>query len=273
MVDQLGNICTHPDLNLADPPTVNVNNIAQEASWAEYNSSKFLFLSYFIDSALSRDLHVIVMVKNGRAAKVLETYFLGKEFALRAAPSGSVGVAEMLFYRNSLSFGIRITSDQSVKDPFKIPALIIALDDSFDVDSEPVRRLRVTDDPERPAPVVRLVIANTTEHIQLCLPDCSDLMKLRLLAKHANQFCDNAGELQDNALGVQEDAEEILTYLTMDPASRKWPLPSIEALEIEASEDQKFVPEPEALRSMTSSRQKRWLVSGAEPQALVNCSC
>lgn len=260
MIDQLGNICTHPDLNIADPPTINVNDIAREVSWAEYSSSKFLFLGYFIDAAANHDLHVMIMVKHGRAVKVMETYFLGKGFSLRLTPSENADESEMIFYRGPLSFGVRSTSDERPIDPFKSPALVIAVDSSFNTDSLVVRQLRTTTIPDQLVPVVRLVIANTAEHIQLCLPECSDLMKLRLLVKYTHIYRFNAGELQDDALGLQEDAEEILSYLTAEPTTRKWPLPLIEELDIQMREGKSPESGPEELRSMTSSRQKRWLV-------------
>ena len=254
MIDELGNICTHPDLNLADPPSINVNDFAREVSWAEYSSSKFLFLGYFIDAALNHDLHVMVMVKNDRVVKLMETYFLGKGFSLRVTPS------EMIFDRGSLSFGVRSTSDKRPIEPFKSPALIIAMDSSFDTGSPVIHPLRKTSMPNHLVPVVRLVIANTAEHIQLCVPECSDTMKLRLLVKYTHIYQGNAGELQDDALGLQEHAEEILSYLTGEPSTRKWPLPMIEELDIDIPEDKSPGAGPEELRSMTSSRQKRWLV-------------
>ncbi|KAL1956833.1 hypothetical protein VTO42DRAFT_6783 [Malbranchea cinnamomea] len=260
MIEQLDNVCTHPDLNLVETPPVNVNDISREASWAEYSSSKFLFLGYFIDAALDLDLHVIIMVKGGRTAKIMENYFLGKGFSLRLTPSSEAcNGSEIIFYRESLSFGVRTTTDERIIEPFRPPALIIALDSSFNPGNESVKHLRATSIPGLLTPVIRLVIANTSEHIRLCLPQCPDSMKLRLLVKNATSLCSCAGELQDDALGVQEDAEEILAYLASDPRTRKWPLPLIEALEIQVPEAGPPSSEQENLRSMASSGQKRWL--------------
>lgn len=265
MLDKLDNTSTHPDLNLAEEPPVNVNDITKEASWAEYSSSKFLFLGYFIDAALAHDIHIIIMVKQGRTLKVMENYFLGKGFALRLTPSAeNSDLSEMIFYRESLSFAIRTTSDERAFESFRPPALIIALDSSFNPDNESVKELRTTSIPGVLIPIVRLVIANTSEHVRLCLPDCPDDMKLRLYVKNTNDLRDNVGELQDDALGAQEDAEEILAYIALDPVTRKWPLPLIEALEIRYLEPTSQTLEAEQLRSMTSSGQKRWLVSAAK---------
>lgn len=240
---------------------MNVNDITKEASWAEYSSSKFLFLGNFIDAALAHDTHVIILVKQGRTTKIVENYFLGKGFALRLTPSpdGS-DLSEKIYYRDNLSFGVRTTSGERAFESFRPPALIIALDSSFDPHNESVKLLREKSVPGLLIPVVRLVIANTCEHLQLCVHDHPEDMKSRLLVTNAKGLSDTVGELQDDALGVQEDAEEILGYLAADPATRKWPLAYIEVLEIHVPESNPLVSEAEQLRSMTSSGHKRILV-------------
>lgn len=262
IIDKLDNVCTHPDLNLPKEPPVNVNDITKEASWAEHSSSKFLFLGHFIDAALAHDIHVIIMVKRGRTMKIIENYFLGKGFALRLTPSSDDSdSSEMIFYRDKLSFGVRTTSDEQAFESFRPPALIIALDSTFNPQNESVKLLREKSIPGILIPVVRLVISNTCEHLRLCAHDCPDDIKSRLLVANAKRISDTVGELQDDALGVQEDAEEILGYLTADPASRKWPLAYIEILDIHIPETNHLVAEVEQLRSTASSGQKRILVS------------
>jgi hypothetical protein len=262
MVEQLNNITTHPDLNLANHITGQTTDIAREASWAEYSSSKFQFLSYFIDAAVNRDLHVIIMAKEGKIVKIVENYLLGKGFLYPPPRSDVTSKDELVLTKGSLSISIRSTNEERTLEPPKDPALIIALDNSLDGNDLSVQHLRAASPQGNGlVPVIHLIVTNTTEHIERCLPKSSDINRLRLLVHSARSLGGSAGELPDNALGVQENAEEVFRYLTSDRATRIWPLAPVEALELDDITE--IVPniESEQLRSMLSSRQKRWMVS------------
>ncbi|EEP79043.1 predicted protein [Uncinocarpus reesii 1704] len=259
MIERLDNISTHPDLNLPDQPSSGSLEVEKEASWAEYSSSKFQFLGYFIDAvseaSLARPIHVIVMAKPGTTIDILTKYFLGKQ--LEKNPSEVPGKQQSVFTSGHLSFELRMAGGDPTATPFKEPSIIIALDSSFNASDPTVIQLRTTSSPDRLVPVVRLIISNTAEHIALCLPEFSDLDKLRLLVKYTNFYSSVAGEVQDDALGVQENAEETLRYLLSDPDAREWTLPDVEVVGIPISEQSSL--EPEQLRTMSASRQKRWL--------------
>lgn len=105
--------------------------------------------------------------------------------------------------------------------------------------------------------MVWFLIANTCEHVERCLPDLPEVDRMRVLLQYSARLHDEVGDLQEDAFGVHESAEEILNYLMDSFAS--WPLPAIEPLH--------FV-SPEELESSTPSSdeshptaQKRSLVS------------
>ncbi|KMU83164.1 hypothetical protein CIHG_00946 [Coccidioides immitis H538.4] len=260
MIEQLNNITTHPDLNLPDQPSSGPLDVAKEASWAEYSSSKFQFLSYFMDAVLEdpleRAIHVIVMVKPGAAVDIMRKYFLGKQLDL--VPSEEPGNQQLVFVSRHLSFQIFTVEDKSPAASYKDPTVIVALDNAFSADDPLVRKLRTTGSSGRLVPAIRLIISNTAEHIALCLPKCCDFDRLRLLVQYTNSYSSIAGDLQDDALGVQENAEETLRYLMSDPDTREWPLADVETVEI-LTPDQASSLEPEELCKMSISRQKRWL--------------
>lgn len=261
-MEHLDNISTHPDLNLINQPVAAAPDVAREASWAEYSSSKFQFFGYFIDVAVNHDLHVIVMAKQGKTIDVLKNYFLGKDFTPFES-SDKIGKKDQIAFRKELlSFEIRATNDEQVFPALKRPSLIVALDSSFSVEHPSVQRLRsLSNGVENLVPIVRLLIANTAEHIERCLPPGTDLNRLRQLVHFTVELSDKAGDLQDNALGVQEDAEETLAYLLSDPAAKEWKLPQVEALEIDTLIEDASNGDSEQILSADSPRQKRWLVS------------
>ncbi|OAX85401.1 hypothetical protein ACJ72_00212 [Emergomyces africanus] len=265
MINRLNNITTHPDLN--DQPAATGANPAKEAAWAEYSSSKFQFLGYLIDAAANDDLHIIIVVGSDNAVKVVENYLVGKEFAYTQQGTNTSTDAELSLCKSQLSFAIRSTTDDRMLQPYKTPAAIIALDISFDAENPAIREIRTKASQNgKILPAIRLLVSNTSEHVERCLPETSPTNRLRLLVKYTRDFSSTAGELQDNALGVQENAEEVVLYLKKAPATREWPLAAVELIPMETPVGTP-VPDAEELRSKSSSRQKR-LLENDEDEAI-----
>ncbi|KAF3892735.1 Class II histone deacetylase complex subunits 2 and 3-domain-containing protein [Trichophyton interdigitale] len=260
LVEKLDNITTHPDINIASQAAGTSPDTAKEALWAEYSSSKFQYLGYLIDSSSELDLHIIIMAKPGRTVDVVKRYLMGKNFNQSPFPGGEHGDPPAVFSKEKVSFEVRSTTDERGMLASRPPSLIIALDSSFDVNLESVKKLRVAHGHSTLVPVVRLIIANTVEHVKACLPKCTELTRLRLLVQHTLACNDSAGELQDDALGVQENAEETLMYIMDSPTTRTWKLPFMEALEIEGQGETPGS-ELDPMSSTNALWQKRWLES------------
>ncbi|KKZ61655.1 hypothetical protein EMCG_03840 [[Emmonsia] crescens] len=258
MINRLNNITTHPDLN--DQPAAAGANPAKEAAWAEYSSSKFQFLGYLIDAALDDDLHIIIVARTDKAVKIVENYLIGKEFTYTQQATDKSGDVELSLSKGQLSFAIRSATDNRILQPYKTPAAIISLDNSFDAENPAIRQIRTKWSTNgKLLPVIRLLVSNTSEHVERSLPEASEINRLRLLVKYTRDFSSTAGELQDDALGVQENAEEVVLYLKMDPATRYWPLAVVELIPVETPGGTPPGLEADELRSMLSSRQKRLL--------------
>jgi hypothetical protein len=228
----------HSDLNIAEQVRQSEPDPQKEASWAEYVSSKFLLLGHLVEVAGAQELHIIVMVKQGKAVELVERYFLGKGFTHVRPRHGMNGTIEVAMVNGPLSVGIQATQHDGVIETFRPPSVIIALDSSFNAATPSVEHLRTTYASHgNLLPVVRLIISNTSEHIQKCLPDLPEIPRLRLLIHLINGLQDLVGDLQDDALGVHEDAEELFTYLLSENFNSSWALPTIEPLHISISND------------------------------------
>lgn len=237
-------------------------DFAKEASWAEYSSAKFLLLGHLIEIAAPHDIHLILGVHDEKKQSVLERYLQGKGFTY-TRPRGDMGSnLEVSLAKGSLSFGIH--SSESARELFKPPSAIFALDSYFSPKSPSMEHIRTTYARNgNLLPVIWFLVANTSEHIERCLPESPEPDRLRLLVHYIARLHDEVGDLQDDALGVQEDAEEILGYL-LDSAAG-WPLPtieplhfvSLEELECSSSSDEALLPS-----------QKRALVSPAHLHVL-----
>jgi hypothetical protein len=250
MIARLDHITLYPDLNISGHIKDKEPDPQKEASWAEYSSSKFQFLGRFIEIAEAHDLHIIVMAKNGQAVEFVERYFLGKGFTYTRPRDEMRGNIEVSMVLGPLSVGIRSSHHDGVLESYKPPSAIIALDSSFTSTNPSVEHLRTTYARNgNLLPVVRLIISNTSEHIQRCLPDVSEIQRLRLLVYYVTRLRDIVGDLQDNALGVHEDAEEFLSCLLSDNFNLNWALPAIEPLHIIAADDLASTLPPGSLES------------------------
>lgn len=275
VLEQLGNVTTHPDLNMIDHIRYSESDLEQEASWGEYSSSKFLLLGYLLQLASDRDLHFVVMVQTSKLLEILERYLLGKGLTY-TRPRHEMGPGtdlELSMAKDSLSFGIQTTRSDGVVQTCKPPSVIIALDRSFNAQTPSVEHMRTTYARNgHLLPAIRLLISNSGEHIEHCLPDVPSLQRLRLLIHHTTHLLDAVGDLQDDALNVQEDVEEILSCLSSDNFSAHWSLPLIEPLQIVEPDELDSTmgynqgnEDPEGMRISTPGSQKRSAVSYCFP--------
>ncbi|KAJ5362830.1 hypothetical protein N7541_003674 [Penicillium brevicompactum] len=234
VITRLNNVALHPDLNISDHLKGVEPDLTKEASWAEYSSAKFLFLGHLMELVGTNELHLIVVVGDEKKQLILERYLQGKGFAYTRPREEMGSAVEVSLARGPLSFGIH--SSESARELLKTPSAILALDSSYGSRSPSMQHIRTTYAQNgHLLPVIWFLIANTSEHIQRCLPDLPEIERLHLLVHYIARLHDEVGDLQDNALGVQEDAEEILAFL-LDRASG-WQLPTIEPLNLVSLEE------------------------------------
>ncbi|KAL2863324.1 uncharacterized protein BJX67DRAFT_364079 [Aspergillus lucknowensis] len=244
VLERLSNAATHPDINVAEHMKNTDANLQHQAKWAEYSSAKFLLLSYLIKASGDHDMHLVIMVRGEKTQEVVERYFEGKgfEYSRPRADMGSGTNVEVSMVRGSLSFGIQAAQGDGIMGTYKPPAAVIALDSSLDIKRPSVEHMRTTFARNgHLLPVVRPVIANSSEHVELCFPGSSTPERLALILRYSDGLRDIVGDLQDDALGVQEDANEIMTCLLSDNFGAHWTLPPVEPLrEVDLSEPYHF---------------------------------
>lgn len=240
MLAHLSNVATHPDLNIVEHIKDSDSDFAKEAAWADYSSAKFLFLGYLVEFASSRDIHLVIMVNGERTQKVVERYLMGKGLAY-TRPREEMGLGtnlEVSMVKGSLSLGIQSTQSDGILETYKAPSAIIALDSSFNPKSPPVEHMRTTFARQSTLlPAIRLVVSNSSEHVELCFSNLPDTRALCSTIQYTIRLQDMVGDLQDDALGVQEDVEEILSFLLSDNFHASWPLPPIEPITILSAEE------------------------------------
>ncbi|OGM44777.1 HDA1 complex subunit [Aspergillus bombycis] len=240
ILGSLSNVATHPDLNIAEHIKDSDSDLRKEAAWAEYSSAKFLFLGYLVEVASNRDIHLVIMVQGEKTQKVVERYLIGKGliYTRPREEMGSGTNLEISLVKGPLSLGIQSTHSEGITETYKSPSAIIALDSSLNVKSPSVEHMRTTFARHgNLLPIIRLLVSTSSEHIELCFPDPPELQRLRLIIQYTVRLRNIVGDLQDDALGVREDVEEILPWLSSDHFSLSWPLTSIEPLHIVSSDE------------------------------------
>ncbi|RAH73758.1 uncharacterized protein BO66DRAFT_435234 [Aspergillus aculeatinus CBS 121060] len=275
VLECLSNVATHPDLNVTKHLNDSQADLRQEASWAEYSSAKFLLLSYLVGSISDRDIHLVIMVNGEKTQNVVERFLLGKGLAY-TRPREEMGPGtnvEVSLAKGPLSFGVQSTRNDGIVETYKAPSAIIALDSSFNTKIPSVEHMRTTFARHgHLLPVVRLIVSNSSEHIELCFSSLPELQRVHLLLQYTTRLKNSVGDLQDDALGVSEDAEELVSYLSSDNFNAHWSLPDIEPLHIVDLEALQPVPEEPPSRPdvefspmATPLLQKRAFVSSRSP--------
>ncbi|KAI9037051.1 uncharacterized protein KD926_000918 [Aspergillus affinis] len=235
VLKHLSNVATHPDLNISVHIKETGSDMTKEAAWAEYSSAKFLLLGYFVQLASSRDIHLVIFVHGEKTQTVVESYLIGKGLTY-TRPREEMGPGtnlEVSMVKDSLSFGIQSLSSDGIMETYKRPSAIISLDSSFNAKSPSVEHMRTTFARNgQLLPVIRLIVANSSEHVELCFPSLDQIQQLRLVIQYTVHLRDLVGDLQDDALGVREDVEEIIPCLLSDNFNSHWSLPQVEPLHI-----------------------------------------
>ncbi|KAL5047373.1 hypothetical protein BDW71DRAFT_42401 [Aspergillus fruticulosus] len=264
-LERLSNAATHPDINVADHMKSAQAKFEQEASWADYSSAKFLLLNYLIKAASEHDIHLVIMVRGEKTQGIVERYLQGKGFSYTRSREemGNGTNVEVSMAKDALSFGVQLAQSDGILGTYKAPSAIIALDSSLNTNHPSVEHMRTTFARDgHLLPVVRLMVANSSEHVELCYPGPSTPKHLSKLLQYSDHLRDIVGDLQDDALGVHENANEIMTCLLSDNFNAFWPLPPVEPLREwtmdESSRDEKSSqPNVDNAISATSLAQKR----------------
>lgn len=260
---KLNNVAIHPDLNIVQHVLYEDSKLDREAEWAEYSSAKFRLLGWLIRVGCDHDLHVILAVSGDDKRRILERYLLGKGFKYTKPRDQLGGNMEISLQKDALSFAIHF--DDSVRETFRPPSAVFVFDTSYKLESPAVQHMRTTYSRNGALlPVIWFLISNSCEHIERCLPPLPESERLGLLMQYTASLVEEVGDLQDDALNVCEDAEEILRFLS-DPFAA-WSLPIIEPLPLVSSDESGST--PLSSDEVVRGAQKRALVSRGRPSIM-----
>ncbi|RDW93108.1 uncharacterized protein DSM5745_00430 [Aspergillus mulundensis] len=233
VLERLSNVATHPDINVAEHMKDANSKLDEEAGWADYSSAKFHLLNYLTKAASAQDIHLVIMVRREKTQRIVERYLQGRGFSYTRAREemGSGTNVEVSMAKGALSFGVQLAQSDGIVETYKAPSAIIALDSSLNTKNPSVEHMRTTFARNgHLLPVIRLMVANSSEHVELCCPGPPTTKHLSKILRCSGKLYDIVGELQDDALGVHEDADEIMASLLSENFNASWSLPLVEPL-------------------------------------------
>ncbi|KZZ90970.1 Histone deacetylase complex, subunit 2/3 [Ascosphaera apis ARSEF 7405] len=159
---------------------------------------------------------------------LVETFLLGRNFIRNSSVANEANIPqELSFSKIDLSFGLRSTADETMRVPFAPPSLIIALDATFNPNNPSVYSLRSTYSAAdgQLTPVIRLIIAKSSEHIERCLPPADGMEALRFLVQHTEELSEIYSPYNESNDFQSDDAERVVQFVNSKASRRRWHLP------------------------------------------------
>ena len=172
MMQLLHDTVTHMDLGLPGTSTQYSINSQENAAYANYAGPKFSFLGHLIDRLQYVGLSIVVVSREGQIQDLLEQYLRLKHVVVRRQDRIARSKSPAPNRLNT-DFQVELVSSWSTHrvDIRSKPCLMIAFDASFDPQDPQVARIRARfENAPRIMPVVHLLVSNSSEHVDLCLP-------------------------------------------------------------------------------------------------------
>jgi hypothetical protein len=230
LIGKLDAIVTMLDLGYEGMLTQHSYSGSQLAKWAVKASSKFAFVKELIDYVRQYPMwagELVIFARAGHTQNLLEhflssggvTFTTYTESGEAVYASGHQRASSEEASRSTASSGLIVHLIAGGQKPhFRLrtgKSLIIAFDNSFDPRSEYVLDLRSADgraENDAHTPVVHLLVTNSAEHIERCLPvNMPSPQRNRLLVQSTLQATGHVGKLLS---GVNEVTLEYYSYLS-----------------------------------------------------------
>lgn len=168
LMERLKMICDHQDLILPESPSQGLNSDEYTAKWAENISTKCVFVIDLLSNLPQHiDAHIVILVRPGRMLSILEACFRYKKYSYWRydQPEDLTNIRV-----GSLKITLVPTDINHTSGELKAANIVIAFDSTFEPDRH-FKNLRGNcQDPDMLAPLIKLVVIKSVEHLELCIP-------------------------------------------------------------------------------------------------------
>ena len=230
LLGRLANVATHIGLEGGGPGSQEEVFPEQEAAYAESSSEKFNFLGYLLTYMKDNNAHVAIVCKSS-LLDIAELFLKGKRLRYSRPDTRTRSVPESALGRLEVSL---IASGEVGALVVPGPAdLVIALDETFKSGDPQVMALRKhMVNIGQLAPVIRLVVYCSVEHLDLCLhPALDPIDRIRKLIFYVFHTQPNIGRLEPHEPLAKSFAQKIAAILVNGDLRAFWNLPRIAPIE------------------------------------------
>lgn len=214
LLDDLRKFCNHLGPKLEEVSASKNETALYQAKYAENISTKFIFIAEFLHHMKSYEKHIIIIVRQGELADIVEAVFKMQGYVYRRAdlPETDVDGSE----KNKMM----ITLMPVTGEIFEVePAAIL-----IDFDSSSSQLLHHTDIIHSLTTVFHLVIYNSVEHIEKVLGSSTDQLTDKFnLFKLIGSIAGDVGTLPNEYLGPTDAAKMVAQYVLQE-TQESWPL-------------------------------------------------
>jgi hypothetical protein len=241
-LDELRDIAMHPDL-ANDETASQQSSPERQAQWDVDISSKFRFLRDFLGhlQLMNTAINVTIAAKGYKLPAMICTFLIGLHVPYIRLAEPDVEQDEEVISKIKLSV-LDLDLDIEQVPPADV---VIAMDGSVDYKDRLLQAARYHADQDRWAPLIKLAVPNTVEHIERCLlPSMTAAYRLRVLVKNAKRLRYTVGKTEEDYAPANELAETVVGMVA-EGTTTEWPfaeLGHIEDLDSQTDTD----PEPES---------------------------
>ena len=225
LIERLHGTVTHLDLAIEGWATQQDLSPSEIAQYSTLASSKFAFLDHLLNALHDKQCYIAIFAKPGQIIELVRTFLSAKDVPFSI--QGDNALLQNSSQEQNSSSGPRFilfaSGSSSVTELPERPDLILAFDASFDIQDLQVQAIRSTESSSRTVPILRLLVNNSSEHCNVCIPtSLPSPHRLRLLARTIYQARRNIGG--SPIMVIEEDLPEAgLDLATINQMMKKSP--------------------------------------------------
>ncbi|KEF54684.1 uncharacterized protein A1O9_09126 [Exophiala aquamarina CBS 119918] len=237
LIQLLHNTTTHLDLGLPGISTQYSINPEQHAAYANYAGSKFSLLGHLVDTLKRVSCSIVIAARSGVIQDLLEQYLETKEINVKRHDRRSTSQSPDVERPHEFQVELMSTMSDYTVNLTRTPILMIAFDASFDAQDPQIKRVRTLGlaRSRTLVPVVHLLVTNSSEHVDLCIPkSLPSPIRLKLLVRATYQARPNLGgkptyvpNPSDEPQGRAMDFSDLQRALRKSPERKLYMLASI----------------------------------------------
>ncbi|KAK8173403.1 class II histone deacetylase complex subunits 2 and 3-domain-containing protein [Phyllosticta citrichinensis] len=223
LLTDVRNILTHVDLHFrsADALTQHENSDTEAAEWSKNAAAKFRFLGHLFERLRWEQRHIVLISRPGEIQKIVETFVRGSKIQYAADNGGDDDLAGFKIQADWPHGKLLVTILNSESDVSEHDSadLMISLDPTLDLDTDPILRIREAMNSPLLLPVITPIITNSLEHIDRCIPPTiKGFRRMQLLVRFMAELRNRAGRVDEGSM-VDRAAEAVAQALVAEEAT------------------------------------------------------